>query len=88
MGKSESEIKVYKRMYYLLNQKKLCEYSRNYYSYKKCQGDLQVEDINVQMKNFLKNYKKNNTNKNIIKEDNKIINNVKIDKTNTIIKFD
>lgn len=56
--KSIEDVKLYKRMYYLSNRKKLCEYSKNYYTYQKAKGDLSNEEISEQMKKFLKTYKK------------------------------
>ena len=56
--KSYEDIREYKRMYYLANRKKLCEYSNNYYKYKKCNGDFTDEQIDSQLKLFLTKYKK------------------------------
>tara|TARA_R100000935_G_scaffold54686_1_gene83824 strand:- start:504 stop:758 length:255 start_codon:yes stop_codon:yes gene_type:complete len=81
--KTPEQIKLYKKLYYLHNKQKLCEYSKNYYTYQKCKGDIDNDQINVQMKEFLRNYKKNNNNKN----KSNIIN-VKIEKEFTTLKFD
>ncbi len=57
--KSYSEIQEYKRNYYLLNKRKLCEYSKCYYKYSKCNGDLSTEEISESLRNFIGKYKKN-----------------------------
>jgi len=79
--KSENEMKLYKKMYYLNNKKKLCDYSKNYYTYKKCRGNLTNDQINENFNKFLKSYKKNKTNS-------KNVNNkCSIKKENIIISF-
>ena len=50
----------YKRCYYLFNKKKLIEYSKNYYTYKKCNGDFTNAEISDNMKIFLSKYKQHN----------------------------
>ena len=57
--KSYSEIQTYKRNYYLLNKRKLCEYSKCYYKYSKCKGDLSTEEISESLRQFMNKYKKN-----------------------------
>lgn len=77
--KSYDEIKQYKKLYYLNNKIKLCNYSTNYYKYKKCNGEFTNEQISEQLKHFLEKYKKHNKSK-----DEKIT----IRKDNILICFD
>jgi hypothetical protein len=55
--KSYEQIQQYKRAYYLVNKRKLCEYSKNYYLYSKCYRDMTNEEISDSLKNFIKKYK-------------------------------
>ena len=75
--KSYSEIQQYKKAYYLVNKRKLCEYSKNYYLYSKCSRDMTNEEISDSLKDFIKkyksNYKKNDNSKINIKKQNIII---------------
>ena len=77
--KSYDDIKQYKRLYYLNNKKRLCDYSSNYYKYKKCAGDFTNEEIDVQLKEFINKYKKHSD----IQK-----NKIKIEKDEYIISFD
>lgn len=61
--KSYEEVKQYKKLYYLNNKKKLCDYSTNYYKYKKCKGEFTNEQISEQLKLFIDKYKKHSTKK-------------------------
>tara|TARA_R100000951_G_scaffold8297_3_gene7547 strand:- start:6460 stop:6699 length:240 start_codon:yes stop_codon:yes gene_type:complete len=56
--KSYDDIRHYKRMYYLANKDRLCNYSTNYYKYKKCNGEFSNEEIDSQLRLFIKKYKK------------------------------
>ena len=56
--KSYDDIRHYKRMYYLANKDRLCNYSSNYYKYKKCEGKFSNDEIDSQLKHFIKKYKK------------------------------
>jgi hypothetical protein len=56
--KSYDDIRHYKRMYYLANKDRLCNYSNNYYKYKKCNGEFSNEEIDSQLRLFIKKYKK------------------------------
>ena len=47
---SQLNMTQYKRCYYLFNKKKLIEYSKNYYTYKKCNGDFTNAEISDNMK--------------------------------------
>jgi predicted component of type VI protein secretion system len=75
--KSYEQIQDYKRAYYLVNKRKLCEYSKNYYLYSKCYRDMTNEEISDSLKDFIKkyksNYKKNDNSKINIKKQNIII---------------
>ena len=57
--KSYQEIQMYKRAYYLVNKRKLCEYSKNYYLYSKCNRDMSNTEISESLKQFMKKYKSN-----------------------------
>jgi hypothetical protein len=57
--KSYSDIQAYKRSYYLVNKRKLCEYSKNYYLYSKCYKDCSNAEISESLKDFIKKYKSN-----------------------------
>lgn len=57
--KSYSEIQEYKRSYYLVNKRKLCEYSKNYYLYSKCYKDFSNAEISESLREFIKKYKSN-----------------------------
>ena len=59
MGKPPQQLTMneYKRCYYLFNKHKLIEYSKNYYTYKKCNGDFTNLDISDNMRLFLSKYK-------------------------------
>ena len=58
MGKTGEEMRLYKKMYYLNNKSNLIDYSKSYYTYQKCNGNLTDEMIDTQMTKFLKKYKK------------------------------
>ena len=60
--KNSEEMRLYKRMYYLNNKSNLIDYSKSYYTYQKCNGNLTNEMINEEMKKFLRKYKKHNSN--------------------------
>ena len=57
--KSYDQIQAYKRAYYLVNKRKLCEYSKNYYLYSKCNRDMSNAEISDSLKQFMKKYKSN-----------------------------
>jgi len=57
--KSYEEIQNYKKSYYLVHKKKLCQYSKNYYKYSKCCNDLTNDQISQSLKEFIKKYKSN-----------------------------
>ena len=57
--KSYEEIQSYKRKYYLLNKRKLCQYSKNYYLYSKCYRDMSNAEISESLREFIKKYKSN-----------------------------
>lgn len=57
--KSYEQIQSYKRAYYLVNKRKLCEYSKNYYLYSKCNRDMNHAEISESLKQFIKKYKSN-----------------------------
>lgn len=73
----------YKRCYYLYNKKKLIEYSKNYYTYKKCGGDFTDEEISDNMKIFLSKYKKHKK-KEILEEPKR---NIRIQKGFLVLEF-
>ena len=75
--KLEMDFKNYKKCYYLFNRQKLIEYSKNYYIYKKCNGDLGDIEITENMKKFLEHYKKKNN----------LEQTIKIKKVDTIMDF-
>ena len=81
--KSQQEIREYKKLYYIHNRNKLCNYSNSYYHYKKCAGDLTEHEIDEKMKLFLKSYK-NHTRK-IHNDD--IMNKIKIKRQNIVLNF-
>lgn len=56
--RSYDDIKHYKRMYYLANKDRLCNYSSNYYRYKKCEGKFSNDEIDSQLRTFISKYKK------------------------------
>jgi hypothetical protein len=56
--RSYDDIKHYKRMYYLANKDRLCNYSSNYYRYKKCEGKFSNDEIDSQLRTFINKYKK------------------------------
>jgi len=57
--KSYQEIQNYKKSYYLVHRKKLCQYSKNYYKYSKCYGNLSDNEISQSLKDFINKYKSN-----------------------------
>lgn len=57
--KTYQEIQNYKRAYYLVNKRKLCQYSKNYYLYSKCNRDMSNTEISESLKQFIKKYKSN-----------------------------
>ncbi len=70
------EVKLYKKEYYRENRERLCIYSSNYYKYKKYENDLRNHEIDNELKQFIKKYKKHsdiNDNKMKIKKQDIII---------------
>ena len=57
--KTYQELQSYKRSYYLVHKKKLCQYSKNYYLYSKCNRDMSNTEISESLKQFMKKYKSN-----------------------------
>ena len=57
--KTYQEIQNYKRAYYLVNKRKLCTYSKNYYLYSKCYKDMTNVEVSESLKQFMKKYKSN-----------------------------
>ena len=57
--KTYQEIQNYKRAYYLVNKRKLCQYSKNYYLYSKCYKDMTNVEVSESLKQFIKKYKSN-----------------------------
>jgi hypothetical protein len=80
-NKYNLNIKDYTKCYYQHNREKLLNYSKNYYTYKKNDGNISESDLSEKMKTFILHYKKQGTN--IEEIDTKIT----IEKKNIVISF-